>query len=255
MEVVHLKGISKASVGISKTRTVQRAYRKIPGLKCSPSLLSMQDGRLGGASDRSTKGVGTESEGMYLFICGQGFPPLSLFQVTETCIRKDKKRASVRSFEIKRLKDQNIILIRPPVKYNTHPKGPDLSSSLLPAAVEPHQRLLYTLDATQAPNYSYLNSPKITAKPSTAVIQHATAAPRPLAQSIRRPGECLIGLEHLNRQHTAQSHAVHTHEPGVARPVGTSHRSPSNNCTYFFLSMPPPSQFSGLRPSHGSLFC
>lgn len=48
-------------------------------------------------------------------------------------------------------------------------------------------------------------SPKLRPAFPPAVIQHATAAPRPLAQSIRRSGECLTGLQHLNRQETTQA--------------------------------------------------
>lgn len=96
MEAVHFKGISKASAGISKTRTFQSAYRKIPGLKwiicpCNPSLLSMQDGRLGGASDRSTKGVGTESKGMYLFSCGQVSSVVAFSSDSKTVLEKTRK--------------------------------------------------------------------------------------------------------------------------------------------------------------------
>lgn len=80
---------------------------------------------------------------------------------------EEKKRSTVERFENKSWKDQNIVSIRMPLEYSAcHiKKDPGLSSSLLPAAVEPHQRLLYSLDATPAPYCSYANSLPVYSQP------------------------------------------------------------------------------------------
>lgn len=92
------------------------------------------------------------------FICGQALLRFLAFKSDSKPYSRRVEKSERKFLENKRLKDQNISPITPPAEYFTHRKDADLSSSLLPAAVEPHQRLLCSLDATLAPDCSYLHS-------------------------------------------------------------------------------------------------